>query len=82
MEGPVEIDLKKPVQFNGETIAKLSMREPKVRDLLAAEKTTKSDAEREVMVFSNLCAVAPVVIGELSLADYVQLQKAYQSFLS
>lgn len=82
MSDPVSIELKEPVEVGGLCIDKLSMRGPKVRDLLAAEKAGKGDAEREIRLFSLLCEVSPKAIEELSLADYGKLQQAYQGFLS
>jgi len=60
----------------------LTMRRPRVRDMLAAEKAKGSDAEKEIAMFSNLCEVAPSDIEALDMADYLQLQEAYRGFLS
>lgn len=79
---PTQIVLKTPVRVDGLTTERLAMRGPKVRDLLAAEKAAKGDAEREIRLFACLCEVAPAVIEELALGDYAQLQEAYRSFLS
>ncbi len=76
------ITLKRPVTVDGDVLAQLALRRPKVRDMLAADKATGSDAEKEVRVFANLCEVAPSVIEELDMADYAQLQESYQDFLS
>ena len=71
-----------PVTLNGIETTALSMRRPKVRDMLVGEKKGKSDAEREIHVFANLCEVTPDLIQELDMADYAELQKTYQDFLS
>jgi hypothetical protein len=60
----------------------LTLRRPKVRDMLASDKTKGSDAEKEIALFANLCEVAPADIESLDMADYQALQKAYQGFLS
>ena len=60
----------------------LTLRRPKVRDMLAADKASGSDAEKEVRVFANLCEVAPAVIEALDMADYQALQERYAGFLS
>ena len=78
----VEIKLAEPVEVNGERFEKLTIRPPKVRDLLMASKFDGSDEEKEVRIFANLCEVPPEVIEELTIKDYQQLQKAYQDFLS
>ena len=76
------IDLDRPVTVGGETVERLTMRAPKVRDMLAQDKLSGTDAEKEVRLFANLCEVAPAVIEELDLADYRRLQEAYTGFLS
>lgn len=73
------ITLKFPAE-NG--LTKLSIRRPKVRDMLATEKSKGSDAEKEVLLFANLCEAAPSDIEGLDMADYQQLQDAYKNFLA
>lgn len=76
------IALEYPVTANGIETNKLTMRRPKVRDMLVGEKKKQSDAEKEIQLFANLCEVDPGVIGELDMKDYGEVQKAYQDFLS
>lgn len=78
----VSVTLKQPVTVDGQTYSTLSLRRPKVRDMLVSDKIGGSDAEKEIRIFANLCEMAPAVIEELDLADYQALQKAYQGFLS
>lgn len=73
------IVLKFPLE-NG--LKELNLRRPKVRDMLASDKTKGSDAEKEIALFANLCEVTPDEIGALDMADYQALQQAYQVFLS
>ena len=77
-----KITLKYPVSINGSDVSELNLRRPTVRDMLAADKMQGSDAEKEIRMFCNLCEVEPAVIEMLDLADYTQLQQAYQGFLS
>jgi len=76
------ITLKHPITVDGETLNELTLRRPKVRDMLAADKQSGSDAEKEIRTFANLCEVAPSVIEELDMADYQALQECYAGFLS
>ncbi|WP_028318381.1 phage tail assembly protein [Desulfobulbus elongatus] len=76
------ITLKDPVTVAGQEYKELTMRAPKVRDMLAASKGGKNDAEQELALFANLCEVAPDVILELDMADYVKMQGMYKGFLS
>jgi hypothetical protein len=77
-----EIKLEHPVTIENVETERLSLRRPKVRDMLASDKVGGSDAEKEIRIFANLAEVSPAVIEELDLYDYGQLQKAYQGFLS
>jgi hypothetical protein len=77
-----EIVLNSTVKSCGVEIRKLNMREPKVRDMLLAEKAGKTDAEREITMFAALCEVEPAVIEDLGMRDYARLQEAYKGFLS
>jgi len=76
------ITLKYPIEVAGEKITSLNLRRPKVRDMLAADKSADSEAEKEVAMFANLCEVSRDAILELDGVDYGQLQKAYSGFLS
>jgi len=78
----VEIVLEQAITVNGESFEKLSIRAPKVRDMMTASNAEGSDVEKEVRLFATLCEVPPEVIEELTLKDYQQLQKAYEGFLS
>lgn len=76
------IELKHPVTVSGREIKILSMRRPKVKDQLAADKLSGGNAEKEIRLFANLCEVEPMVIEELDLADYRRVQEVYGGFLS
>ncbi len=76
------ITLTHAITVNGTTIETLTLRRPKVRDMLAVEKAAQSDAEKEITLFANLCELSPTTLHELDMADYTQLQQAYQTFLS
>lgn len=76
------ITLHYPIQSDEGETKTLSMRRPKVRDQLAADQQSSSDAERERNYFANLCEVSPDTIDELDLKDYKQLQDMYGRFLS
>jgi hypothetical protein len=81
-EREIKIDLKYPVHEGGVQIKTLTMRPPKARDLVAADKTSSGDIERDVHLLAMICGVAPSTIEELDLGDYKRLQDKSQSFLS
>jgi len=77
------VELKNPIKVNGVETSSLTMRSPKVKDLLSAEKAVKTgDAEREVYLMATLCGVAPKEIEDMELSDYQLLQEQSKSFLS
>ena len=75
------IKLQFPVKQGDEKITELKMRRPKVLDMMAAN-FKKTDAEKELRLFANICDVSDDVIGQLDMADYQALQAAYVAFLS
>ncbi len=77
-----EIKLIHPVTIDNQAYTTLSMRRPKVRDMLASDKQGGSDGEKEIRIFTNLCEVPPSVIEEMDLVDYRKLQEVHQDFLS
>ena len=77
------ITLLHPIEANGVTVSSVAMRRPIVRDLRAAQRQAgSSPAEVELMMFSNLCELAPETLELMDLGDYRELQRAYEGFLS
>ncbi|WP_461210385.1 phage tail assembly protein [Desulfocurvus sp. DL9XJH121] len=76
------ITLEYPVRHQGHEYGQITMRRPRVGDMLAADKQGGSDMERELAMFASLCEVAPDVLRELDMKDYRKLQVAYTGFLS
>ncbi len=80
--GATEIQLQYPVEVDGVRYEGLKLRRPRVRDMLAADKSNSSESDKETRMFANLCEVAPAFIEELDLADYRNVQEVYKGFLS
>lgn len=76
------ITLEYPIHVNGQEVRELQLRRPKVRDRLAVEKMSASQAEKEVRFIANLCEMAPNEIEELDMADYSKIQETITNFLS
>ena len=84
MNEKTAIELKYPITIDGTETSVLHMRRPKVRDQLLVDKSGiagKSQSEREVLLFANLCEIAPGDIEELYMADYKKLQETFGAFL-
>lgn len=73
------IKLSIPIQINGVTVDRLSMRRPKLKDFRNASKIAGKDAEeQEIRLFSILTDCAPNDLEELDYADYGKLQDTFQ----
>jgi len=75
-----KITLQYPVDVDGQAVHEISLRRPKVRDQLLAEKAGGGAAEQEVAILANLAEVPQEVIQDLDMADYLQLQEVYRGF--
>ncbi|MFP3022860.1 MAG: phage tail assembly protein [Wolbachia sp.] len=75
------ITLNNPITVDGISVSELSMREPKVRDLLAIERI-EGEALKEVALIANLTSVPKEAVEDLCIKDYVEIQKVLKDFLS
>lgn len=73
-----KIALRTPAKIDGVAVGELTMREPSVEDMLAAKKSGKAPEDVEILLFANLCEVAPETIRGLTLRDYGRLQAAFR----
>jgi len=77
-----QIDLEFPLNDSGQELTTLTIRRPKVRDMLHSSDKDSSNADNEVRLFASLCDIPPTLIEEMDLLDYQKLQAAYSGFLS
>jgi uncharacterized protein (DUF885 family) len=75
-----KIDLDFPITVSGVEVAHLVMRRPKLRDDLAAAKSSGSDEDKAIQLVANLCEVAPEDLMELDSADWAKLEQQVQDF--
>lgn len=78
----VKVELSEPLTIGGAKVSIVTLRAPKVRDMLVMDKLGGSDAEKEIRLIASLCDIEPAAIEEMTLADYGKLQEAYRGFLS
>lgn len=76
------ITLEYPITVEKQEYKTLTLRSPKARDQIVAQKAGGTNGEQEATLFSNLCEVPKAVIEELEMADYNKLQAKYKDFLS
>lgn len=73
--------LKFPVTVDGQVTADLSLRRPKARDLIRANKI-KDDLEKMVTMISDLAEVEPAVVQELDAADFAAVGELVGNFMT
>ena len=76
------IKLEFPITSGAQLIQQITMRRPKVKDTLAAQKVAGSTAEQEVRLVANLASLTPAEIEELDAADYARVQEVLARFFS
>ncbi|MCP4103428.1 MAG: phage tail assembly protein [Lentisphaerae bacterium] len=77
-----KLTLDYPLDINGQTVLELDIRRPMVGDYLAMDKTTGSDAEKELKLMASLCQQSPEDLMNLDMGDYLKLQEKLKSFSS
>ena len=77
----VKITLEFPIEVDGEIKTELTMRRPKVKDTLDANKKHPNDASATGMfILARLCNVTPEHIAELDEYDAGVIQAQYERF--
>ncbi len=74
--------LTKPITIDGVAVHEISLREPKVRDLIAISRKNLSDLERDIHLLANLGEIPTEAIENLEIADYLHIQNWLRDFLS
>ncbi len=77
-----KIKLENPIKIDGVEANEISLRPPKVRDLIASSKKNIDEAEKEVNLIANLGEISPETVQELDLRDYIKIQEWLRDFLS
>lgn len=74
----VSVKLSKPATINSIARDTITLREPRVCDIRAAQKLAKSDDdERELLLFASLAEVSTADLESLPYRDYQRVQEAY-----
>lgn len=80
--GTETVKLAFPIEHGGKQIDEITLRRPKVGDMLIARKARGDDAEQELALFASLSDLPPDALRHLDMKDYGQLQEVYKGFLS
>lgn len=76
-----EISLLQPVEHDGNKITSLKLRRPIVADMLAAQKVSNNEPERELNLIAVLTGVSRAVVEKLDMRDYIALQRKLAEFM-
>jgi hypothetical protein len=76
------IKLEYPITSGAQLVQEITLRRPKVKDTLAAQKVAGSQAEQEIRLVANLAGLTPAEIEELDAADYARVQAVLSRFFS
>lgn len=78
----MDITLKHPVKLaTGQTLGKVTLRRPKVKDLKAAQRVSDKTEEQELALIAMLAGLTPEDIEELDLADYKAIAESFRAML-
>lgn len=78
----MDIELKHTVKLaTGQTLVKVTLRRPKVRDLKAAQRVSDKPEEQELALIAHLAGLTPEDVEELDLADYKAIAEHFRGML-
>lgn len=73
--------LSVPIVHDGKTIEQITMREPEVGDVIAAEKF-KGQAEQTVALFASVSGLTVGAISRMKLRDFKQIERWITPFIA
>ena len=76
----VTIQLDFPFSHEGVHYTNLTMRRPKTKDALSAQKAKGNEADKGILLLARLCDVSPEVISELDEVDAEKLGEQHRAF--
>lgn len=62
---------------NGQRIAKLEIRRPKVKDIKAAQRISANAADQDIYLFARMCGITQEDMEELDMADFARVQQTF-----
>lgn len=76
-----EIALSQPIEHDGKKITSLKLRRPIVADMLAAQKVSANEPERELNLIAILIGLPRAAVEKLDMRDYMALQRKLAEFM-
>lgn len=82
VEWPVTIDLRRPVEIDGELLERLELREPSAMDIELAWNRGAGEMTRMVHLVALLAGLKPDSVRRLKGADFLRTARVLNSFLT
>ena len=76
-----EISLSQPIEHDGKRITSLKLRRPIVADMLAAQKVSTNEPERELNLIAVLTGLSRAAVEKMDMRDYMALQRKLAEFM-
>ncbi|CAN5777627.1 hypothetical protein BH10CHL1_BH10CHL1_49710 [soil metagenome] len=80
-ESSNDIHLTQPIEHDGKKITSLKIRRPIVADMLAAQKVSTTEPERELNLIAVLTGIPRSAVEKLDMRDYMALQRKLAEFM-
>ncbi|MFM8745087.1 MAG: phage tail assembly protein [Aestuariivirga sp.] len=84
MTGTARVKLSHPLRLGDRTIAEVTIRRPKVRDLRAMEKAREpgaSEIDQGIAMAAVLCGLPLEALDEMDAADFASISEVLGGFL-
>ncbi|WP_422011008.1 phage tail assembly protein [Reyranella sp.] len=75
------ITLSHPLDHEGKKITTLKIRRPIVADMLAAQKVSANEPERELNLIAVLTGLPRAAVEQLDMRDYMALQRKLAEYM-
>jgi hypothetical protein len=76
-----ELPLRAAIEHEGKQITSLKIRRPIVADMLAAQKVSTNEPERELNLIAVLTGLTRSAVEKLDMRDYMALQRKLAEFM-
>ena len=81
VELTADIDLLVPVDANGQRFERVTMRRPKVKDMIESANGAANDSDNELNLIAVLTGINPEDLKEFDGSDYLAMQDKLKGFL-
>lgn len=73
------LKLNFPIRHAGKEIAEVTLRRPKVTDIITAQRGASTPAEIELAMVAQVIGLPQDAVAQMDLADYLAIQNALKT---